>query len=232
MATPLDFAVLLRDDYPKQIAHGLLTMLELTAVSWLLSMVIGIGLAAVRMSRSRWGQHGVALYVEYHQNVPMLAQIFLWYFGIPSLLPMATQQWINGHNSEFVFSAIAIGLCMAAYVSEDLRSGIRAIPNSQLEASRALGLNYLQATRFVVLPQAIRIAMPALVSHTVLLFKNTSLAMAIGVAELTYVTREIESSSFHTVEVYLFATAAYLAISVLIMFCGARLEQRLRVATR
>ena len=116
--------------------------------------------------------------------------------------------------------------------SELLRGGIRSIPKSQLEAARALGLTYLQSFRKVVLPQAVRIALPTLVNHTVLLFKNTSLAMAIGVVELTYVTRDIESQSFKTVEVYLFTTVVYLGISLLLMTGGSFLERRLAVPGR
>jgi polar amino acid transport system permease protein len=95
-----------------------------------------------------------------------------------------------------------------------------------------LGLSYLKSARLVVLPQAIRIAMPTLISHTVLLFKNSSLAMTIGVAELTYATREIESQSFRTIEVYLLGTAIYLGISLLIMTGGEMLERRLRFQAR
>jgi polar amino acid transport system permease protein len=232
MSIKLDFSILLRDDYPQRILDGIVTMSELTALAWLLAMIVGVVLATLRMSNSRWGQAAVAGYVEYHQNVPMLVQIFLWYFGIPALLPAGLQQWFNAHNSEFLFAFIAVGLCMGAYMSEDLRGGIRSIPRSQLEASRALGLSYLQATRLVVLPQAIRIALPTLVNHSVLLFKNTSLAMTVGVAELTYATREIESQSFRTVEVYLFATVVYLGISLLIMVGGSVLEGRYRIKTR
>jgi polar amino acid transport system permease protein len=232
MSPKFDLSVLLRGEYPQQILGALLTMLELTALAWLLAIVVGIVLATIRMTGTRWGEALVAAYVEYHQNVPMLVQIFLWYFGIPALLPADAQQWVNAHNSAFLFAFIALGLCMAAYMSEDLRGGIRSIPKSQFEASRALGLSYLQATRLVVLPQAGRIALPTLVSHTVLLFKNTSLAMTIGVAELTYATREIESASFRTIEVYLFATLVYLGVSLLIMAGGAFLETRYRIKAR
>lgn len=232
MSIKLDFSVLLRDEYPQWILKGVVTMFELTALAWLLAVAVGTVLAVIRMSNSRIGQALVATYVEYHQNVPMLVQIFIWYFGIPALLPQGMQNWFNAHNSEFLFAFIAVGLCMGAYVSEDLRGGIRSIPKSQLEASRALGLTYLQASRLVVLPQAIRIALPTLVSHTVLLFKNTSLAMTIGVAELTYATREIESQSFKTVEVYLFSTMVYLVVSMLIMGGGTVLEDRYRIKAR
>ncbi|MEO6293467.1 MAG: amino acid ABC transporter permease [Burkholderiaceae bacterium] len=228
----IDLSVLLRGDYPQLIAKGLVTMLELTAAAWLLAAILGTLLALIRMTPSRTAQGLVAGYVEYHQNVPMLVQIFIWYFGIPTLLPIEWQQWINRHGSEFFFAFIAIGLAMAAYVSEGLRGGIRSLPKSQLEAARALGLTYLQSFRLVMLPQAVRIALPTLVNYTVLLFKNTSLAMAVGVAELTYVTREIESQSFRTVEAYLFATIVYLAISLLIMAAGSLAERRLRISSR
>lgn len=232
MNAKLDFSILTRPEYLDMILEGMLLMFELTLLAWVLAMVVGIVLAVIRMTHSRLAQGLVAAYVEYHQNVPMLVQIFLWYFGVATLLPAPWQQWLNTHHSEFVFAFIAVGLAMAAYMSEDLRGGIRSIPKSQMEAARALGLSYLKASHLVVLPQAIRIAMPTLVSHTVLLFKNTSLAMTIGVAELTYATREIESQSFRTVEVYLFATAAYLVISLLIMAVGELLERRLRIQTR
>ena len=228
----LDFSVLWRGENPQLIAKGLATMMELTLAAWLLAAVLGTALALARMAPSRGPRGLVAAYVEYHQNVPMLVQLFLWYFGIPMLLPLEWQQWINRHGSEFFFAFLAIGLAMAAYVSEGLRGGIRSIPASQLEAARALGLSYLQSFRLVVLPQAVRIAWPTFVNHTVLLCKNTSLAMAVGVAELTYVTREIESNSFKTVEVYLFATLAYLVVSLLIMAGGGLVERRLRLPSR
>lgn len=228
----LDFAILLRGDYPRMIANGLVIMLELTLLAWVLAMALGMLLAAIRMASSRAAQWAVAGWVEYHQNVPMLVQIFLWYFGIATLLPAGLQLWVNRHGGEFIFATIAIALAMSAYVSEDLRGGIRSIPKSQLEASRALGLTWLQSFRLVVLPQALRIALPTLVNHTVLLFKGTALAMTIGVAELTYATREIESQSFRTVEVYLFTTIVYLVLSLLIMAGGSLVERRTAIVVR
>ncbi|MFL6693395.1 MAG: amino acid ABC transporter permease [Ramlibacter sp.] len=228
----LDFSVLLREDAPQMLVHGTVLMLELTALAWILAMVLGTLLALVRMGRSRMAQTAVAGWVEYHQNVPMLVQIFLWYFGISTLLPSGMQIWLNQHGGEFAFATVSVGLATSAYVSESLRGGIRAIPASQFEAARALGLTYLQSFRHVVFPQAFRAALPTLINHTVLLFKNTSLAMTIGVAELTYATREIESRTFKTVEIYLFATVVYLGISLLIMAAGSLAERRLRIVAR
>lgn len=228
----IDLSILMRGDYPQLIAKGVVTMLELTATAWVLAAVVGVVLTVIRLAPSRTARGAVAAYVEYHQNVPLLVQVFLWYFGIPTLLPLEWQQALNKHGTEFLFAFIALGLAMGAYVSEALRAGIRSIPTTQLEAARALGLTHLQSLKLVILPQAVRVALPALVNCTVLLFKNTSLAMAVGVVELTYVTREIESQSFRTVEVYLFATVVYLGISLLIMAAGSALERRARAAMR
>ena len=121
---------------------------------------------------------------------------------------------------------------MAAYVSEDLRSAMRAISHGQFEAARAMGLSFLQTMRYVVIPQALRHATPSLVNEMLLLLKNTSLLMAIGVAELTYATRQIETQTFRTFEIFALATIAYLAISVCIMLTGHALERHFRVAGR
>jgi polar amino acid transport system permease protein len=232
MNPSIDFSELLRGDNLHIILSGIGVTLELTLFAWLLAMVLGTLLAVLRMTGNRWAERAVAAYVEYHRNVPMLVQIFIWYFGIPTLLPNAVQQWINSGQSEFLFAFISIGLCVAAYVSEDLRGGIRGVPRAQTEAGRVLGLSYLQTSRLIVIPQAVRIALPMLINHTVLLFKGTSLAMTIGVAELTYVTREVETSTFRTFEAYAIATVVYLGISIVLMVAGALAERRYRVKTR
>lgn len=208
---------------------GIVLTLELTLASWILALVLGTALATFRMTNHRLAKIVVGCFVAYHRNVPMLVQIMMWYFALPSLLPDSMQLWINQFNGEFLYSVIAIGLCMAAYVSEDIRSGLRAIPYGQFEASRALGLSYIRSMRFVILPQAMRIAVPPLINHTVLLFKNTSLAMAIGVAELTYATRQIENYTFRTFEAYFLASVWYLALSLALMGAGAMLARHYRI---
>jgi polar amino acid transport system permease protein len=210
---------------------GLATTIALTCAAWCLAMTMGIVLTLIRMIPFRPFEWLVALYVEYHRNVPLLVQIFVWYFGVPSLLPRPIRQWINVHHGEFLLATIALGLAAAAYIAEDIRSGIRSIPKAQNEAARSIGFGYLGAMGYVVLPQAIRIAVPPLINQTLLLFKNTSLAMAIGVGELTYRTREVESYTFKTFEAFAVATVIYLAISFGIMACGAYAGRRLKLET-
>lgn len=224
-------AILLNPEFSAMLLKGVRLTLQVAAGSWLLAMSLALVLLVVRLMPSRVAQQAVAAYVSYHRNVPTLVQLMLWYFGISSLLPGELQGWLSEHNGEALFAIIALGLCQAAYFSEDLRSGLRSIPDGQTEAARALGHGYLSSMRFVILPQAIRNAVPALVNHSVSLFKNSSLAMAIGVAELTHAVKEIESQSFQTFEAYLVATVLYLAFSLLIMGGGAWLSKRYSVAS-
>jgi polar amino acid transport system permease protein len=204
----------------------------LTLTSLVLAVALGTVLATLRAIGNPLIERIVAGYVAYHQNVPMLAQLFLWYFGVPTLLPDSAQGWINAHGGEFIFASIAIGLCMAAYYSEDIRSGLRAVSAGQHEAARSLGLSFAKSMRYVILPQGFRIAMPPFINHTVVLFKNTSLAMAIGVAELTYTVRDIENQTFRTFEIYLVGTAIYLAISLGLMGVGAAVARRTRILAK
>lgn len=222
----LDFSVILHGQYGQMIIDGMLLTLQLALGSWLLAMVLAMLLVVIRLSNLRVLQWLVAAYVSYHRNVPTLIQLMMWYFAIPTLLPESVQMWLNDFNAEFVFSLVALGLCQAAYFSEDIRSGLRATPEGQTEAARALGMGYMQSMQLIILPQGIRNALPALINHTVLLFKNTSLAMVIGVADLTYVTREIENYTFRTFEAYLVSTLCYLFFSLLLMGAGALLAQR------
>lgn len=223
-------AVLLNPEFSGLILHGMEMTLIIFAGSWLLAMSLGVILVAIRMLPGRIAGALVAGYVSYHRNVPTLVQLMLWYFGISSLLPDGLQLWLADRNGEAIFAIIALGLCQAAYFSEDLRSGLRAVPKGQWEAARALGHGYVSAMTYILLPQAVRNAMPALVNHTVSLFKNSSLAMAIGVAELTHSVKEVENQSFRAFETYLIATVLYLVCSLLLMWVGYQLERRSRAA--
>jgi polar amino acid transport system permease protein len=223
-------AILANPEFARMLVRGVQMTIVVFVGSWTLAMTLACLLLAVRMLPSRAAEAGVAAYISYHRNVPTLVQLMFWYFGIASLLPPDIQIWLADHNSEAVFAVVALGLCQAAYFSEDLRSGLRAVPKGQWEAARALGHSFIGAMRWVLMPQAVRNAGPAIVNHTVSLFKNSSLAMAIGVAELTHVIKEIESRTFRAFEAYLLGTLIYLACTLLLMAVGAWLERRNRNA--
>ncbi len=224
-------ALLLNPEFSGMLLQGLKMTLVIAAGSWTLAMTLALVLLALRMLPSRITERGVQAYVSYHRNVPTLVQMMLWYFGLASLLPGPLQAWLSENHAEAAFAVISLGLCQAAYFSEDLRSGLRAVPAGQSEAARALGHSYVGAMRHVLMPQAVRNAVPALVNHSVSLFKNSSLAMAIGAAELTHAVKELESRTFRAFESYLIATVVYLLISLLIMAVGAWVQRRSALAS-
>lgn len=229
MSTQFDLRPILSGEYGEHILEGLKITLQIASTTWVLAMLLALILVSIRLSGSVYGRRFVAVYVAYHRNVPTLVQFLLWYFAIPSLLPGSVQAWLADFNYEFIFAVIALSLCEAAFFSEDLRSGLRAVPDEQMEASRSLGMGYIRSVRYIVMPQAIRNCLPSLVNHSVTLFKNTSLAMAIGLSELTYATREVENYTYRTFEAYLVATVAYLVISLALMGVGALLARRYRI---
>lgn len=207
----------------------MMTTIQLFAISWIMAFAVGITLVTVRATNVAPLRWFVDAYVEYHRNVPLLVQILFWYFGMPELLPEGLRMWLYDHNAELSLAAIALALGSAAYIAEDIRSGLRAIPHTQFEASRALGASYLKSMRHIIVPQALRLSIPPLVSRALLLYKNTSLAMAIGVIELTYRTREIENETYRTFEVFGVATVMYLLGSFLIVYIGSRVHTRFRI---
>ncbi|MFM0183385.1 amino acid ABC transporter permease [Paraburkholderia aspalathi] len=223
----LNFSSVLHGQYLHWFLLGITCTLLLFALSWMIGFLLSLVVAAVRSSGVRFLE-AAAAFVGYHRNVPELVQLFVWYFGVPQLLPATWQQLINNTgNSEFIFAAIALSLNAAAYMSEDLRSGIRSLPSAQLEAARALGLSYVSSMRKVILPQALKVAVPPLISQSLGLFKSTSLAMAIGVAEITYASQQVENASFRTFEAFAVASIFYWTVSFVIMGLGNVWSKRL-----
>jgi polar amino acid transport system permease protein len=148
-----DLAEILRNpEYAAMLVHGIEMTFVIYIGSWLLAMALALILLCIRFAPFRFGNSVVAAYVSYHRNVPTLVQLMLWYFGIFTLLPDWLTSWLAVHNAETIFAVIGLGLCQAAYFSEDLRSGLRSVSPGQMEAATALGHGYLSAMRFVVMP--------------------------------------------------------------------------------
>ncbi|MBB5608951.1 MULTISPECIES: amino acid ABC transporter permease [unclassified Janthinobacterium] len=221
-----DLHLLLSGDYHDWLLSGLLLSLQLMGITLLLSLPLACGVAMLRLAPSRILNALGATYVELIRNVPLLAHFLFWYFGAPELLPQAWKERLYAGNIEAISAIVALTLYTAAYMAEDIRSGIRAIPAQQFEAGRALGFSFLQTMRLCILPQALRLSLPPLLSQTLNLWQNTSIATVIGVAELMYQTQRVETASFRSVEAFAFASVAYLAVSLLIAGLAALLQRR------
>ncbi len=226
-----DPALLLSGDYRDWLTSGLLLSLQLTAITLLCAVPLAAGVALLRLAPLRTLNWLGAAFVEVIRNVPLLAHMLFWYFGAPELLPQTWKEGLYAGNVEAVAAVLALTLYTAAYMAEDIRSGVRAIARQQSEAGRALGFGFLATMRLFILPQALRITVPPLISQTLNLWKNTSIATVIGVAELMYQAQRVETSSFRSVEAFAFATACYLSLSLAIGAVGILYQRRYPVRT-
>jgi polar amino acid transport system permease protein len=211
-----DWAIITSGQYFEWIVSGVKITLQLSVISVVLSFILGLLIAIMRMSNVRpilWFSHA---YLEFFRNTPLLVQIFFWYFGSYKILPQSVNDWMNTMNFEFAAAVIALTVYTSAFIAEDIRSGVRSIPKEQMEAARSSGFSYLKSMYYIILPQAVRLTIPPLINQFLNLTKNSSLAMTIGVAEVTYQARQVESYTFKGFEAFTAATLVYLGLSLII----------------
>lgn len=204
---------------------GFLVTVQLVVVSFAIAIGVGLFVGALRVAPIRWIRWLGGLYVEFFRNVPLLVWMFFWYFGVPPLLPRGVQDWLYDHGAEFWAGTIALGVYHGARMSEVIRSGIGAIPRTQFEASLAMGLTTFQAYRLVILPVALRLIVPPGTNESLNLLKNSSVALTISVAELTFQTRQIETYTAKAIEALTAGTLIYLALCLSIATIMARVER-------
>ena len=192
--------------------------LSLAVVSLLIGCVIGLIAAYGRMSHHKWLSWPVWAYVEVIRCTPLLLLIFFIYFGLPEF-----GIYFMDKTQSFV---LTLSLYAGAYMSEVFRAGLSSIPKQYIEAAKAIGMRPWQRQRWVVLPVMFRITLPAISNNLISLFKDTSLAAAIAIPELTFVARQINANTFRVMEVWLTASALYLATAWLLAYGLRQIERR------
>ncbi|MGR6893497.1 amino acid ABC transporter permease [Pseudomonas aeruginosa] len=231
------FGELLAPQYLRWLLDGFLLTLGLALLSCLLATLIGAPLAIARLSRRRLLSWPARAYLALFRNTPLLVQLFFWYFGVLALLPEALVSWLNTPHEtplldwpsfEFLAAAWGLTLYTSAFVAEEFRAGIASVRPEQRAAGLALGLTQRQVWRVVVLPQALRTALPPLLGQYMNALKNSSLAMAIGLAELSYASRQVETETFKTFQAFGIATLLYIGAIALIEAFGQALQQTRR----
>ena len=229
MRYQFDWSVLWTGQSGRWLLQGLLTTLEISVLAWVLALVLGVVAGAVRTVRYRPLRAAGTFYVEFFRNVPLLVWMFFWYFGVPPLLPRGVQDWLFNHGAEFWAGTLALGVYHGARFSEVIRSGIQSIPRTQMEASVAIGLTTFQAYRLIVIPIALRLIVPPLTNETLNLLKNSSVALTISVAELTFQTRQVETYTAKAIEALTAGTVIYLLLCVSIAAIMGRVERRFAI---
>ena len=220
------WSVLWTGESGQWLLSGLIVTLELSALAWLLAVALGVVSGALRTVKFRPLRALATFYVEFFRNVPLLVWMFFWYFAVPPILPAVILEWMLGHGLEFWAGVLALGVYSGARFSEVLRSGIQSIPKTQMEAAVASGLTTFQSYRYVILPVALRIIIPPGTSESLNLLKNSSLALTISVAELTFQTRQIETYTAKAIEALTAGTVIYLVLCVGIASVMSWVERR------
>jgi glutamate/aspartate transport system permease protein len=217
--------------YWQWVLWGIRWTLAISGVAWVIAMVVGAIVGTIRTTQNAWLVQIGNAWVELFRNIPLLVQMFLWYFVIPEFVP-PLKRWMIGTEpvyAQFLAAVLCLGLFTSARIAEQVRAGIQALPRGQRLAGRAVGLKETQVYRYVLLPMAFRIVIPPLTSETMNLIKNSSIALTIGLAELTFRSREIGEYTFNFFEAFSAATIIYIAIAMTANRVMAFIERRVAV---
>ena len=208
-----------------------MTTIGLAVSAWVIALVLGSLIGVARTTPSRLLRGIGTAYVDLFRNVPVLVQMFLWFFVLPEVVPSEIGRWLKRDLPfpEFYSAMMCLGLYAASRVAEQVRSGIQSVPPGLAAAAKASGLGTWQSYRYVLLPIAFRIIVPPLTSEFLGIFKNTSIALTIGVLEITAASRQIESYTFQGYEAFAAATLLYIAISATLLFLTRRIEAQARI---
>ena len=198
--------------------------LSVAASAWIVAMVVGALMGTLRtLPNSPWLVRLGNVWVELFRNIPLLVQIFLWYFVIPKLFPAMKE--VPG----FVLVVLALGFFTSARIAEQVRAGVQALPRGQRYAGMALGFTTVQTYRYVILPMAFRIIMPPLTSESMNLLKNSSVAFAVSIAELTMFAMQAQEETSRGVEIYIAVTALYAISAFAVNRAMALVEKKMQI---
>ncbi|MFC0711902.1 amino acid ABC transporter permease [Azorhizophilus paspali] len=207
--------------------------LAVALVGWIIALLLGSLLGVLRTLPNRWLSGIASAYVELFRNVPLLVQLFLWYFLVPDLLPTPLELWfkqdLSPATSAYLSVVVCLGLFTAARVCEQVRTGIQALPRGQTAAAQALGLQSGQIYRQVLLPQAFRIIIPPLTSEFLNIIKNSSVASLIGLMELLAQTRQTAEFTTNLFEAFTLATLIYFTLNMSLMLLMRWIERKVAV---
>jgi glutamate/aspartate transport system permease protein len=197
-----------------------------------IALSVGTLVGTLRTTPLAWVRGVCTAYVEVFRNIPLLVQMFLWYFVLPELLPPAAGDWMKQLPppwGSYFPAVLCLGMYTSVRVAEQVRAGIQSLPRGQAMAATAIGLRLPQAYREVLLPQSFRIILPPLTSEFMNCIKNSSVALTIGVMELTARARAMQEFSFQVFEAFAAATLIYLLTNLVVVLGMRALEARVRV---
>lgn len=220
-------------NYALYLLHGLYLTVATAMLALVVATVIGTLVGIARTLPNRLVSGLARAYVEIFRNIPLLVQLFLWYFVIPELLPTTWGNWLKSlPNAPFITAFLGLGFYSSARIAEQTRAGIRAIPTGQTKASLALGMTLPQTYRYVLIPRVYISMIPTLTTEVLALMKNSSVALTIGLAELTSQARSMQEYTFHVFEAFAAATILYFALNVVVVRLSRWIERKTELSSR
>jgi glutamate/aspartate transport system permease protein len=218
--------------YLHYLVVGLGWTLATALAAWVIALTIGALVGTLRTTSMKWIVRAGNLYVEVFRNVPLIVQMFLWFFVVPELLPQDLGDWIKQVPppwGSYIPAVLCLGIFTSVRVAEQVKAGINSLPRGQRLAGIAMGLSPTQAYRYVILPQALRIILPPITSEFMNVIKNSSVALTIGLLELTGRARAMQEFSFKVFEAFTAATVIYLLTNLVVVLLMRALENKVRV---
>lgn len=203
---------------PGPLVSGLLITLKISFFSAFLALLIGTIIALMRISSYTFLNDIGAVYVALIRGTPLLVQIFIFYFIIATIFNL----------ERFLAGSLSLGIFFGGYIAEVLRGAIQSIDKGQVEAASSVGMNYLQTMRYIVMPQALKRALPTLVGEMIALVKDSSLVSVISITDLTKAGREVVANTFAPFETWIIVALMYLSITFILSFLGHRIEKRMK----
>ncbi|AUZ06495.1 MULTISPECIES: amino acid ABC transporter permease [Vitreoscilla] len=220
------------ETYLDWIFTGLGWLLTIGIIAWIIAMAVGTTLGVMRTLPNPMARKVATAYVTVFRNIPLLIQLFVWYYVVPTLLPENMRLWwldLPSNTSALISASIGLGLFTAARICEQVRTGIESLPKGQKNAGYALGFTTPQLYKTVILPQSFRVILPPLSSELTNCFKNASIASLVGVSELISQVKTISEYTQATIEIYAYATLVYIVLNLSLIALMGLLERKLRV---
>lgn len=216
--------------YMDTLLSGLWWTLATALSAWIMALILGAIVGTVRTMPSKSAARLANAYIELFRNVPLLVQMFLWYFVMPEVVPEALGGWLKSQpNAPFYTAVLCLGSFTSSRVAVQVSAGINSLPRGQKMAGTALGLTLPQTYRYVLLPMAFRIIIPPLSSEFLNIIKNSAVALTIGLMELTARTRSMQEFSFQVFEAFTAATIIYILVNVVVVYLMHFIEKRVAV---
>lgn len=215
--------------YAGMLLSGLAWTVALALSAWVLALLVGTLVGVARTLPFKWLEMLGNAYVELFRNIPLLVQLFLWYFVLPEVLPASIGNWIKSFDAPwgpFITALIGLGLFTSARIAEQVRAGINSLAKGQRSAGLAVGMTLAQTYRYVLLPMAARRIIPPLTSEFMTIFKNSSVALTIGVIELTAQAQQMNEFTFRTYEAFGAATIIYIIVALTVNRLMAFIERK------